>query len=184
MTIKKDKGSTKVTVAIITSIASIIVAIIAVIPQLMDPQHVDPPGSTTTINKTIDNNGDNGITNNIIIHTNPDPVLPSPKITQDRRSDGIKIHQYSKYVGVRNNSQWWNWGVYLAADRATLSNINCVTYYLHPTFKPSSYRTCNNSNNFRMDSNGWGEFNINIKVENKDGSSKFLSHYLTLDRLD
>ncbi len=92
----------------------------------------------------------------------------------------------SSNVGVNNSSQRvgggrWNWTVYINADSSTISKIKCVEYILHPTFSNRFQRICDSpTNNFALNSNGWGEFNIEVRVFFKDGSTKNLNHWLNL----
>ncbi len=89
-------------------------------------------------------------------------------------------------VDTRNNSQWvgnnrWDWTVYLEADSTTMSRISCVVYTLHPSFPDRFRKVCNSaSNNFALTSNGWGNFDIDIKVTFKDGNIRYLVHRLVL----
>ena len=92
----------------------------------------------------------------------------------------------TSYVEVRNKSQWvgqgrWNWTVYVVADTYTMSKINCVEYTLDSSF-PNPVRTiCQPNNSFALSGNGWGVFNIPIKVFFKDGSVKNLNHRLSFN---
>jgi YEATS family len=65
-----------------------------------------------------------------------------------------------------------------AASHQTLSNIQKVVYYFHPTFNPSEIASDNPSDNFAISLNVWGEFEIKATVFFKDGSTKGLSRYL------
>ncbi len=72
----------------------------------------------------------------------------------------------------------WNWTVFLDADQNTLSEIKCVEYTLHPTFPKPIRKVCNPANGFGLSSNGWGTFNIKIKIMFKDGRTRKLNHML------
>ena len=54
-----------------------------------------------------------------------------------------------------------------AASHQTLSNIQKVVYYLHPTFNPSEIASDNPSDNFAISLNVWGEFEIKATVFSK-----------------
>lgn len=74
----------------------------------------------------------------------------------------------SKYIG----SGRYNWTVYIVASEDTLNQINYVEYTLHPTF-PNPKRRVNQRGSrdypFALSSNGWGEFNIVVKVVFNNG---------------
>ena len=74
----------------------------------------------------------------------------------------------------------WDWTIYLDANQQTLSKIEYVEYTLHKTFRNRIKTTSNSQNNFALKSNGWGEFDIKVKVFFKDGKIRNLSHWLQL----
>ena len=55
-----------------------------------------------------------------------------------------------------------------------LSEIQNVTYYLHPTFNPNNITAYTKENEFGISFTNWGEFNLNAKVFFKDGTIKDL----------
>lgn len=57
------------------------------------------------------------------------------------------------------------------------ANIESVMYYLHPTFQPSVV-TRYQSENFWLDFNTWGSFEIQAVVTFNDGSQQTLTQYL------
>lgn len=58
--------------------------------------------------------------------------------------------------------------VWVEAPNETLSKIDNVTYYLHPTFNPSVILGDSSSNKFGISFTGWGVFNLKAKVYFKD----------------
>ena len=74
----------------------------------------------------------------------------------------------------------WDWRVYLDNEPQLLDEIDRVEYTLHETFE-DRFRTVNNrQNNFALESNGWGEFEIQVKVFFKDERIRELYHWLYL----
>lgn len=72
----------------------------------------------------------------------------------------------------------WDWTVYIDADPVSLQRIKCVEYKLHKTF-PNPVRTrCNPRDKFALSSNGWGTFQIKVKVMFDDGTEQLLLHDL------
>lgn len=89
----------------------------------------------------------------------------------------IKVQQNYQYLGNKR----WAWSVWLEGTDAELDKIDFVNYILHPSF-PNPVVTINDrANNFRLESVGWGQFMIYIKVFTKDKQEVELQHYLTLD---
>lgn len=64
--------------------------------------------------------------------------------------------------------------VWVEAPNETLSNVNNVTYYLHPTFNPSVISGDSPANKFGISFTGWGVFDLRAKVYFKDGEVRDL----------
>jgi transcription initiation factor IIF auxiliary subunit len=90
----------------------------------------------------------------------------------------------SAEITFRNTSSYagngrWNWTVMPQADRATLSRIDCIEYTLHPTFPDPVRTVCRTrSPNFELASNGWGTFQIAIRVIYTDKHVEAYTHQL------
>jgi transcription initiation factor IIF auxiliary subunit len=67
---------------------------------------------------------------------------------------------------------WYEWSVEVDPAAQALGNIEEVEYILHPTFPNRIRRETSSSNNFRLESEGWGEFDIAVNVYFKDGDEK------------
>ena len=83
----------------------------------------------------------------------------------------------SRYVGERR----WEWTVFLQAAPQVLDGVRCVEYTLHPTFPDPVRRQCALGDPrfpFGLTTNGWGTFEISIKVVFKDGRERSLKHML------
>ncbi|MGO9093906.1 MAG: pYEATS domain-containing protein [Bryobacteraceae bacterium] len=76
----------------------------------------------------------------------------------------------------------WAWTVYISADENTLGRIQCVQYTLHPTFPNPIQRVCQRGGPadaaFPFSAQGWGTFDVGIKVELRDGGALYLKHTL------
>jgi hypothetical protein len=97
--------------------------------------------------------------------------------TNERSQESLTSRNTSRKI--RENL--WDWTVFLVADPATVARISCVEYTLHPTFPDPVRTVCTPSNNFALNSSGWGTFEIGIRVMFKDGSQKHLRHQLTFE---
>jgi YEATS family len=73
----------------------------------------------------------------------------------------------------------YNVTVWIVADPRTLSEIEKVTYYLHPTLKPDIITRYSAEDRFTLSFAAWGQFTIGAKVFFNDGNvipiTKFLS---------
>ena len=79
--------------------------------------------------------------------------------------------------GVWSNGTW-SVRVWVDATPQILSNIERVTYYLHPTFSPSIVTRYTPEDNFDISLRAWGQFEIKAKAYFKDGSIVDLSRKL------
>lgn len=86
----------------------------------------------------------------------------------------LQTENTSTYVGGGR----WNWSVFINADDATLRQIECVEYTLHPTFPDPVRRICNRESKFALTSNGWGTFTIQVRILYRDGRSEQRAHPL------
>jgi transcription initiation factor IIF auxiliary subunit len=88
----------------------------------------------------------------------------------------LKIKQDFTYRG----DDWWKWWVWVDGPQEELNQIDHVTYTLHPTF-PNPVRTVKDRNsNFRLETGGWGVFQLFAKAVKKDGEEIHLAHDLQL----
>ena len=88
----------------------------------------------------------------------------------------FSIQQWEKYEG----QDWWKWAVWIEAPDEALDSIEFVEWTLHPSF-PNPIRKINNrASKFRLETGGWGVFQIVARVQTKDGIQTKLRHYLRL----
>jgi len=92
----------------------------------------------------------------------------------------ISTSNTSRYVG---NGRW-DWTVYIRAVPQVLNKIRCVEYKLHPTFPNPVRNVCALEDPhypFGLKSNGWGVFEISIKVIFRNGTVRHLRHMLKFE---
>lgn len=88
----------------------------------------------------------------------------------------ITVRNTAIYVGGGR----YDWTVSLSGDTRALDSIRCVDYILHPSFPNPVQRTCDRSTGFALSSNGWGEFNMGVRILYRDGRETYVNHWLRL----
>jgi hypothetical protein len=84
----------------------------------------------------------------------------------------------------RRAKDWWDWSVWMEGTPKELDGVAHVMYTLHPTFPDPVRRVASRRNKFRLDSSGWGEFEIFAEIVRKDGTRLKRKHWLTFDEED
>lgn len=87
-----------------------------------------------------------------------------------------RIAQSHKYRG----SDYWDWSAWIDAPPAALSEIESVTWLLHPSFSPPRIESRSKKTGFRVDTSGWGTFLLKAELHKKQGSPKVISRMLEL----
>ena len=88
----------------------------------------------------------------------------------------LTIEQCEKYEG----DDWWKWAVWIEGRDEALDLIDFVEWTLHPTFPNPIRRIHDRASKFRLETGGWGVFEIRARVQRKDGSQTMLRHFLEL----
>jgi hypothetical protein len=88
----------------------------------------------------------------------------------------IDIRQETHYKG----KDWWQWSVCLDGPEEMLDRVGHVVYTLHPTFPTPVRQVSDRATNFRLDSAGWGEFEIFVDIVFKNGKHEQKKHWLEL----
>jgi YEATS family len=88
----------------------------------------------------------------------------------------LKITQSSKYIG----NKYWSWSVWINGSDAELDAIKRVVWYLHPSFSPPMVKITDRSSCFKLETSGWGTFEIEATLEMRSGVDLSLSHELEL----
>jgi|SRR5215813_986692 len=80
----------------------------------------------------------------------------------------------------RNDDGYWDWSVWLEGLPDELDGVKSVSYQLHSSFPDPLRKVTNRKTNFRLDSSGWGEFDLYATVTGRDNRARVLKHWLTL----
>jgi TIR domain/YEATS family len=75
----------------------------------------------------------------------------------------------------------WRWSVWLEAAAEELDGVQHVLWKLHPSFSPPEVLTTDRSSGFRLDSSGWGEFEIQAVVRLISQETITLRHWLRFE---
>jgi tetratricopeptide (TPR) repeat protein len=81
---------------------------------------------------------------------------------------------------VAGKAGWYDWEIYFNEPPERLTNIQSVTYVLHPTFPNPERTVYNRAEQFLLRSRGWGSFRVKIIVKLKNGESVTKYHWLDL----
>jgi transcription initiation factor IIF auxiliary subunit len=95
-------------------------------------------------------------------------------------NSNLKIRDYSMFVGKKQDVDYYEWCVFIDADRETLNRIVAVEYTLHPTFPNPIRLVKDSSSRFALFSSGWGGFEIGVNVEWRDGTHQRFPYDLAL----
>ncbi|MBA7630639.1 hypothetical protein ES703_38163 [subsurface metagenome] len=95
-------------------------------------------------------------------------------------SQEIKFNNYAKLVRKRGDNEWFDWKIFVDAPKDELKKIKYVEYELHKSFPDPVRRKKSPRNCFALETSGWGEFSIPIKVIFKDGTTKEFKYDLDL----
>jgi hypothetical protein len=88
----------------------------------------------------------------------------------------LRVKQDSVYQG--NN--WWKWSVWLEGRPKDLAVVDHVVYTLHPTFPDPVRIVRDRRTGFRLESSGWGEFELYLEIVDKNGKTHRRRHWLRL----
>ncbi|MGH9871735.1 MAG: pYEATS domain-containing protein [Pyrinomonadaceae bacterium] len=91
-------------------------------------------------------------------------------------STEFKISQSETFQG----NDWWEWAVWVEGSDEALDKVDYVEWTLHSTFRDPIRKVTNRAQKFRIDTGGWGEFQIHARVRTKDDRSFRLKHNLSL----
>lgn len=86
------------------------------------------------------------------------------------------IGQWEMYEG----EDWWRWAVWVEGPDEALDLIDFVEWVLHPTFPNPIRRISDRASKFRLETAGWGVFQICARVQMKDGGQTKVGHCLKL----
>ena len=107
--------------------------------------------------------------------------LSAPARAEGTCRDPICTRNTAQYKGDKR----WDWTVFIDPRSRDLTRIKCVEYTLHRTFPNPVRIVCEMGSvdrPFALSSNGWGTFEIKLRVLMKDGSFRDASHQLSFRR--
>jgi len=94
--------------------------------------------------------------------------------------DPVRIKLKNDSCPSDKSSGRYNWSVYLDTENSIMKEVESVTYTLHPTFANPIRKIIDPSGDFRLKSNGWGEFQIKADIALKNGDVITKYHWLQL----
>jgi transcription initiation factor IIF auxiliary subunit len=90
----------------------------------------------------------------------------------------LKLRNTWNYQG----DDWWEWTAYVDDDgTGELKDVEYVQYVLHETFEDPIRRIDTSRGGFKLEQEGWGEFELKAFVHFKDGKKERLRHKLQLE---
>ena len=91
-------------------------------------------------------------------------------------ADELTIEQSERYEG----DDWWRWAVWVEGSDAALDQIDFVEWTLHPTFPNPIRKVRDRASKFRLETGGWGVFQIFARLQMTSGEQRELKHFLRL----
>ena len=88
----------------------------------------------------------------------------------------MDIHLHNSWDYKKDD--WWEWSAYLTGP--DLPEVDRVEYILHKTFKNPVRVIKEPADGFRLDTEGWGTFELKAIVHLKDGNRQLLTHEVEL----
>ena len=95
-------------------------------------------------------------------------------------ADEFTIQQWEKYEG----EDWWRWAVWIEGRDEAMDMVAFVEWTLHPTFPNPIRKIHDRASKFRLETGGWGVFQIFARVQMKSGKQTKLRHHLKLNYPD
>ena len=90
----------------------------------------------------------------------------------------LKLRNSWNYEG----KDWWQWTAFLDdGGSGELGKVKFVEYVLHETFPDPIRRIDSGEGGFRLETGGWGTFELKAFVHFKDGTKRRLSHEIKLE---
>jgi tetratricopeptide (TPR) repeat protein len=108
--------------------------------------------------------------------------LVSPMRIKDMVKDmDIRIVNTSK--SIKDRKGWYNWEIHVEPENVW-PQIDYVQYTLHPTFKDPIRKIEKREGGFKIQSSGWGQFNVKVQIALKNGRTITKYHWLHLKGSD
>ncbi len=94
----------------------------------------------------------------------------------------VKFNNRAKFARSKGDYNYYDWEVFVDEPKEVIDQIDYVTYFLHKTFPEPVRTVVDPQKDFSLNSRGWGEFDIGIKVTFKDGSEEQETYSLDLSK--
>jgi transcription initiation factor IIF auxiliary subunit len=89
-------------------------------------------------------------------------------------------------MDIQLNNSWdykqgdrWDWSAYITGN--DVDKVGYVEYILHPTFTKPVVKITDPTDGFRLETDGWGTFELRAIAHFKDGTQQLLRHELRLE---
>ena len=90
------------------------------------------------------------------------------QVNHEYKRSGLTFRTRAEQV----KENWYQWQIELAESSSELNQIREVEYILHPTFPDRIRHRTDPTTNFRLESSGWGSFDITVNVYFKNGDER------------
>ena len=90
------------------------------------------------------------------------------QVNHEYKRNGITFRTRAEQV----KENWYKWQIEVAGPPSELNQIREVEYILHPTFPNRINHRTDPTTNFRLESSGWGEFDITVNIYFHNGDEK------------
>jgi pYEATS domain-containing protein involved in immunity len=104
------------------------------------------------------------------------PGINDAYIAQSNVSPRLDVTlNYNESLTLSHGSKYHDIRAWIEGTPELISEIDRVTYYLHPTFKPDVITKYSPENRFELMFSAWGQFDLKAKVYFKNGETQDVS---------
>lgn len=119
----------------------------------------------------------------VIVSDNPvnkSSLTPPPEVNAfgpnaPHMIEEVRVVQTSKKIGDR----LWEWEIHLEGKPEDLDQVDRVVYSLHPTFPDPVRTVTDRPSGFKLQTSGWGTFQIKLVIYYKNGIEQTRFHNLS-----
>ena len=94
----------------------------------------------------------------------------------------VRFNNYAQFLEKRQDTPYYRWQVFVDEPDSVLDQIEQVEYTLDPTFPQPHPVRDDRGNKFALESAGWGEFTLLMKVKFRDGKVETVPYWLDLGK--
>jgi len=88
----------------------------------------------------------------------------------------LRIEQNYKYVG----EDYWEWSAWIEGSKKDLDSVKAVKWMLHSTFPNPIRLISSRTNKFKLETGGWGIFNLKAVLVMENGEELKLNRMIEL----